>query len=52
MSEMTRYERLERWAVVVEAHQGMLRPLVEVEFMSGAARAPLRQRNSPLNVAY
>jgi hypothetical protein len=49
---MSRGERLERWAWLIEKHNGQLRPFVEVEFMTIAARAPLRQAYSPLTVAY
>jgi hypothetical protein len=51
MSELTRDERLERWATVIEGYEGPLKPFVEVEFMRGAERAPLRQAHSPLSIA-
>lgn len=51
--EMSRTERLERWASVLEGYdQTPLSPFREVEFLAGATVAPLRQANSPLSVAY
>lgn len=51
--EMSRGERLERWATVLEqTGPATLMPFYEVEFLSNAASAPLRQPNSPLALAY
>jgi|SRR5215472_11495 hypothetical protein len=51
--QMSRNERLERWATVLdEKGTATLMPFYEVEFLSNAANAPLRQPNSPLALAY
>src|SRR5690348_1991306 len=51
--ELTRDERLERWARVLEAvPDGGLSPFQEVEFMSSAACLALRQARSPLAAAF
>ncbi|HYM72920.1 MAG TPA: hypothetical protein VET89_08060 [Stellaceae bacterium] len=50
--DLSRSERLERWASVIENYDGPLKPFGEVEFMPSAARAPMRQASSPLAVAY
>jgi hypothetical protein len=51
--EMSRNERLERWATLAEQNgAATLMPFREVEFLSNAASAPLRQPNSPLALGY
>ena len=51
--ELSRIERLERWAIALEAcPQERLCPFQRVEFMTSEARAPVRQANSPLEIAY
>lgn len=50
---MTRSERLERWADVLEqAAPTVLQPFRDVEFLAPGVRAELRQANSPLEIAY
>lgn len=50
---MSRTERLERWAVLLDqCEEGRLKAFYEVEFLSAASAAPLRQHNSPLEIAY
>jgi hypothetical protein len=51
--ELSRLERLERWAITLEeCPQQRLSPFQRVEFMTSEARAPVRQANSPLEIAY
>jgi hypothetical protein len=51
--ELSRIERLERWAIALETcPQERLCPFQRVEFLSREARAPARQSNSPLEIAY
>jgi hypothetical protein len=50
---MSRYERLERWASLLDqAPSQALTPFHDVELMPPAARAELQAANSPLAVAY
>ena len=50
---MTRGERLERWAMLLEhAETAHLTPFRDVEFLSAADRAELRVANSPLELAW
>ena len=50
--KMTRREKLERWAMLVEREgQSLLTPLRRVEFMPESERQDLREDNSPLSVA-
>jgi hypothetical protein len=50
---MSRSDRLERWAEVLETSgSSKLTPFYEVEFITCVASAPLRQPNSPLDIAY
>ncbi|MFZ5790999.1 MAG: hypothetical protein ACOY3L_09895 [Pseudomonadota bacterium] len=49
---MTRREKLERWATVLERHTGKLRPLIRVEFLAARERMQLRGDDTPLAVAY
>jgi hypothetical protein len=50
--EMHRHERLERWATLIENCESNLKPFREVEFLSYAASAGMRQPNSPLALAF
>ncbi|MBV8888996.1 MAG: hypothetical protein JO305_04940 [Alphaproteobacteria bacterium] len=51
--QMSRRERLERWASVLErCGKSQLAPLLGVEFLCEADRRALRAANSPLAVAY
>lgn len=49
---MTRRERLERWATLIERHQGPLRPLARVEYLPADQRASLRGDDTPAAVAF
>lgn len=50
---MSRYDRLERWATLLEREPASrLKPFFGVEFLSAAERAELQSANSPLTVAY
>lgn len=50
---MSRDERLDRWAVLLEqSEMANLTPFRDVEFMGAAARGELRTSNSPLEVAW
>ncbi len=51
--KMSRRERLERWAAVVEQDPAKsLKPLIRVEFMPKRERLLLRRDDSPLAVAF
>ena len=53
LETMSRCERLERWASVLDAVETpVLSPFREVEFLSDDARRDLRVANSPLAIAY
>lgn len=53
MQEMSRAERLERWAAALERSPVQtLSPFRDVEFLPRAGRAGLRVANSPLAVAF
>ncbi len=49
---MSRREKLERWAMLLDRHRGRLLPLMRVEYLSEEARRVLRGADSPLSVAY
>lgn len=49
---MSRREKLERWAMLLDRHRGRLLPLMRVEYLSEQARKALRGDDSPLSVAY
>lgn len=50
---MTRHDRLERWATVLERSAPQnLTPFRDVEFMPAALRTELQAANSPLAIAY
>jgi hypothetical protein len=51
-SKMSRRERLERWATILEQYEGSLRPLVGIEYLSKQERALLQETGTPLRVAY
>ena len=51
-TRMTRRERLERWAIVLERHGGPLMPLMRVEYLPEHARRMLRGDDTPLTLAY
>lgn len=51
--KMSRRERLERWATMIERYEGrQLRPLMRVEFLPEQERMLLRGDDTPLTVAY
>lgn len=51
--KMSRRERLERWATILERYEGRrLRPLMRVEFLPEQERMLLRGDDTPLTVAY
>ena len=49
---MTRREKLERWATLLERHQAPLKALAGIEFLTTDKRLALRGDNSPLALAY
>jgi hypothetical protein len=49
---MSRSERLERWATVLERHEGRLTALQRVEFLRRQERAAARADGSPVEIAY
>lgn len=49
---MSRRERLERWAEVLEAHGGPVRPLMHIEYLTEEERMRLRGECTPLTVAF
>jgi hypothetical protein len=49
---MSKRERLERWAELLEQQGGALRSLYETEFAPWHRRRMMREDNSPLSVAY
>jgi hypothetical protein len=49
---MSRRERLERWATLLEQHGAPLRSLYETEFTPVARRRAMRRDGSPLTVAF
>jgi hypothetical protein len=51
-SKMSRRERLERWATVLERYEGMLMPLIRIEYLPEPERVLLRGDATPLTVAY
>ena len=51
--DMTRTERLERWATVLDqCEDGRLAPFRDLEYLAGVSLAGLRQENSPLALAF
>ncbi len=49
---MTRREKLERWATLLERHTAPLKALAGIEFLTTDKRLALRGDNSPLALAY
>lgn len=49
---MTRQERLERWATLLDKHPGKVQMLHSTEFAADPQRRVMRQDNSPIAVAY
>lgn len=50
--KMTRRERLERWATVLEQYPGRVRPFIRIEGLSAEERRTLRGEDTPLAVAF
>jgi hypothetical protein len=50
--KLTRRERIERWATLLEQHHGRLMPFMRTEYLSHEARNALRADNSPLALAF
>jgi hypothetical protein len=48
----TRRRRLERWADLLERHDGPVRLLTRIEYLPDPERALARQDDSPLTIAY
>lgn len=49
---LSRRERLDRWANILETHNGPLAALRQIEYLSPEMRRAYRDPNSPLTVAY
>ena len=49
---LTREERRERWARILDEHDGRLAPFVRIEMYSRAARRNLRADDTPVALAY
>lgn len=49
---MSRRERIERWAQVLDRHEGPLNALRQVEYLSPQERRAYRGVNTPLTVAF
>ena len=52
LKKMSRRERIERWASLLEEHQGRLMPFLRTEYLSYEARKVLRTDDSPLALAF
>jgi hypothetical protein len=50
--KLTRRERLERWATVLEQYPGRVRPFIRIEGLSHEERKALRGDDTPLAVAF
>ena len=50
--KMSRRERLERWAVLLDRNPGKLNALTRIEYLTLAERLEARADNSPLEIAY
>jgi hypothetical protein len=50
--KLTRRQRLERWADILETNSGNLNALTRIEHMKAAERSEARVHNSPLEVAF
>jgi hypothetical protein len=49
---MSRQERIERWAELLEAHGGPLNALREIEYLSATRRRAYRDVETPLAIAF
>lgn len=52
VQRMSRHERIERWATLLEKHEDRLLPFVRTEYLSSEMRKSLRADNSPLALAF
>ena len=52
VTRMSRKERLQRWADLLEAIPGKLNALTRIEYLPVAERLEARADNSPLEIAY
>ena len=52
VKKLSRRERIERWASLLEQHQGLLVAFFRVEYLSCEARRRVRGDNSPLALAF
>lgn len=50
--KLTHRERIERWAMLLDQHQGGLVPFMRTEYLNEEARRALRADNSPLALAF
>lgn len=50
--KMARRERIERWATLLERHEGRLMPFLRTEYLPYEARKVLRADGSPLALAF
>jgi hypothetical protein len=50
--KLTRRQRLERWADILETNSGKLNALTRIEYMKAPERSEARVDNSPLEVAF
>ena len=50
--KLSRQQRIERWATLLEQHQDKLVPLVRTEFLPYHERQAVRADNSPLALAF
>ena len=50
--KLSRRQRIERWAALLEEHEGRLVPFVRTEYLTYEARRALRADNSPLALAF
>ncbi|MCT8999478.1 hypothetical protein [Chelativorans intermedius] len=49
---MSRRQRIERWAALLESHSGTLNALRQIEYLSPADRRAYRAPNTPLTIAF
>lgn len=52
VKKLTRRERIERWATLLEQHRDKLVPFMRTEYLTYEARKALRADNSPLALAF
>lgn len=50
--KLTRRQRIERWATLLDQHEGRLVPFIRTEYLTYHARKALRADNSPLALAF